>query len=381
MRSRFPLFPAASTSRVFLPKYLVEPTNRFTFALLFMLATAISWLLVGLALRPLQSPNLPLLLQPNSLLSAFVSGIVAGMMVGALQWLVLRWVAPDWLWIITSIAGYSLSMTGIQAWQGWLQAHGNRFAFLAGLAPSAVSLFSVGLTAICMIWLGLLQWLLLRHYARPSWVWIFVPAIAVIVSSLFVGFYQLLPVQRWLSAAEFSAQVYGLAASLVGWTQAITLCTLRRRTAFPLRLENPLLLEAPEITQTAQVRRLARRLFNQLNRTWEGEVNCERPTSYLVGVTESGAIAAYEPENSLAADYAVHTPLPTLVTPPPVPPKTEVYPSLARLQVTFLPSGSLLVHDLKGVALLDLAWKLLLVSIGFGWLVGFLRLPLILGGS
>jgi len=88
MRSRFPLFPAASTSRVFLPKYLVEPTNRFTFALLFMLATAIGWLLVGLALRPLQSPNLPLLLQPNSLLSAFVSGIVAGMMVGALQWLV-----------------------------------------------------------------------------------------------------------------------------------------------------------------------------------------------------------------------------------------------------------------------------------------------------
>lgn len=355
-----------------MPKYLVEPSSRASFTLLFVFATGLGWLLVWLALRPLQGQNLPTFLQTGGLSGAFISGIVSGMMVGALQWLVLRSVVPDWLWILTSAAGSAAAITAIQAWQGWFQKSGQAAAWLATLPSPMVPVFFVLLTAIGTIWLGLLQWFVLRQYARPSWSWILIPAIAVLVSASLLGLHQLLSKQGIILPLQTNV----LAAGVLGLTQAIALCALHKRTALPMPPDHPMLANAPVIAQQRQIRRLTRRLSNQLNRTWQGDVVCEQPASYLVGVTEAGAIAAYAPENLAAVDYVEHTPLPQMLNPDTGQVTNGQYLPLARLQVIFLPSGNLQVHGAKGVALFALAWRVLLAIALLSVFAGSFRVPL-----
>jgi len=346
------------------PYYLVEPFHRFRFIALYMLATGIGWLLVGIAMRPLESPDVPTFLQSSSLFGAFVGGVVAGMMVGALQWLALRRVIPDWLWILTNVAGYAVTMTAIQAWQRWLQTSGvQRFAWAP---PWAFLLVSILVTMVCTLWLGLLQWLLVRNYARPSWGWLLTPAIAIAFASSLVGIHQFLA----QAGVRIPLQIGVLAAGILGLTQAIAFCVLRQRASDRPAIRDPALRNAPFITEPRQIRRMTRRLLNQIHRNWKGDVMCEQAIPYLVGVTTSGAIAAYEPERPVSAAYLEHTPLPEMLTPPPV---NEALPALARLQVTFLPSGRVTVYGWQGTSLLHLAWKFLLAIIGLSIVMGSLR--------
>jgi hypothetical protein len=351
---------------------LIEPSARTGFTLLFISATSLGCLLAWLALHPLQGQNLPPFSQTGGLLGAFINGIVLGMMVGALQWLVLRRMMPDWLWILTSAAGFTVSMIVTQTWQEWFQKSGQAADWLATLPVPMVPAFFVFLAAFCTLWQGLLQWLVLRQYSRPSWVWILIPSIAILLTALLLGLHQFFLEQ----GLKLPLQSSVLAVGVLGLTQAITLCSLHKRTAFPIQLENPLLANAPLITQQRQIRRLTRRLANQLNRSWEGDVVCERPASYLVGVTEAGAIAAYEPENLTAVDYVEHTPLPQMLNSAQGFMLDGQYSPLARLQVTFLPSGSLQVRGAKGVALFPLAWKLLLAIVVISVLAGNFKISL-----
>ncbi|HIK16510.1 MAG TPA: hypothetical protein IGS53_14685 [Leptolyngbyaceae cyanobacterium M33_DOE_097] len=346
------------------PYYLVEPFHRFRFIVLYMLATGIGWFLVGTAMRPLEASEIPTFLQSSSLFGAFVGGIIAGMMVGALQWLVLRRVMPDWLWILTNVAGYAVTMTAIQAWQRWLQTIGvQRFATTP---PWAFLLLSILVTMVCTLWLGLLQWLLIRNYARPSWGWLLTPAIAIAIASSLVGIHQFLA----QAGVRVTLQVGVLAAGVLGLTQAIAFCVLHQRASDRPAIRDLALRNAPFITEPRQIRRMTRRLLNQIHRNWKGDVMCEQAVPYLVGVTASGAIAAYEPERPVSAAYLEHTPLPEMLTPSP---PNAALPALARLQVTFLPSGQVTVYSWQGASLLDLAWKFLLAVIVLSIVTGSLR--------
>jgi len=333
-------------------RFLISPFDRLRFTLAFVLATGVGWLLVGLALKPLQGPVLPLFLQTESLLGAFVSGLVAGMIVGATQWIVLRRYIPDWLWILATAAGYVVLMTTLQSWdaywQGFLSL--NSTTALGGLTPGAIALLSALvrtlLATICAIWLGLSQWLLLRQYARPAWGWVFVPSLAVLVAASLSGMGSLFP----LAQVGLVLEPAVLGAGALGMIQAIALAALRRPPAIDPNA-NPLIDHAPEIFDYALVNRLGKRLQLQLNQAWKSEHFNDRPLIYRVAVTELGRIVAYQPINQPAVDSLDQTPLPELVDSASSKGEAGTFLPLALYEVAFLPTGSLQVLSWRGMPL------------------------------
>lgn len=339
---------------------LIPPFERIQFTGLFVLATGVGWFLIGFILRSVQDPtlgNYPALgnyLEGKGLLSALVTGLVSGLVVSAMQWLVLRRYLPDWLWILAGATGYVLLTTTLEAWWVWIgqamilpevialaeKASPQTIVVLAGLIRTL-------LAAVCSIWLGVAQWLLLRQYTRSSRWWIWVPSIAVIFSALFIAFGAGLVLLK----VNFPLDVNVLGAGILGTTQAIALCALHRRSNSASSLPTTF-ITAPEIVNYNQVNRLGKPLHQHLNDAWTSEHLNQDALNYWVAVTETGAIAAYKPTHQAAIDQVGQTPLPKLVIPEVLNPENGTVPALAHFDVTFLQSGNLRVRPWCGVPLL-----------------------------
>jgi hypothetical protein len=331
--------------------YLIPPFERIQFTGLFVLATGVGWFLIGLILRSVQDPTLVTYLEGKGLLSALVTGFVSGTVVSATQWLVLRRYLPDWLWILAGATGYVLLTTTLEAWWGWL-GYAMTLPEIAALTGKVLpqtmvmltGLIRTALAAVCSLWLGLAQWLLLRQYTDSSRWWVGVPSIAVIVSALFTAFSAGLV--RLNINFPLDANVLG--AGILGITQAIALCIVQRRSR-----NTPLILltTAPDVDYN-QANRLGKRLHQHLSDAWTSEHLNQESLHYWVAVTETGAIAAYQPINQAAIDQAHQTPLPKLVIPEVLNLENGTAPSLAQFDVTFLPSGKLQIYSYSGVPLL-----------------------------
>jgi hypothetical protein len=343
-------------------QFLIPPHERLRFCLLFIVATGCGWGLIALLLHSIHDPIVQSYLAEQSLLASFVTGFVSGMIVSATQWLVLRRYLPDWLWILASAVGYMLLVTTLEAGWGWIALVLSLepvTAWLNGLSPWALPMLSAGLrvggTAICALWLGAAQWLLIRHYTRSSSWWVMVPAIAVLVSGLGMGASALLPMVHVLLPLHPSV----LGAGILGTTQAIAACLLWRKGAATAGDQRHPLAIAPEILGYGQVQTLSRELHRQLNLAWTHEHVYTEPLTYVVGVTDGGAIAAYRPIGSVALNQAAQTPLPSMVIPELTKRANGDAQPLARFNVSFLPSGSLKISPWRGIPLLWLACGLL----------------------
>lgn len=342
---------------------LIPPFERIQFTGLFVLATGVGWFLIWSILRSVQDPTLVNYLEGRGLLSALVTGLVSGLVVSATQWLVLRRYLPDWLWILASATGYVLLTTTLESWWGWI---GQAMilpevnALAERVSPQTMvmltGLIRTVLAAICSIWLGVTQWLLLRQYTRSSRWWIGVPSIAVIFSALFTSFSAGLVLLK----VNFPLDVNVLGAGILGITQAISLCALQRRTGNNV-LTAPF-TTAPEVDYT-QANRLGKRLHQHLSDAWTKEHLNQESLNYLVAVTETGAIATYKPMNPAAIDQVQQTPLPKLVIPEVLNPDNGIVPPLAQFDVTFLPSGKLQVRPWSGVPLLWITLGMLSVIV------------------
>lgn len=369
---RSPLSPSHQAMPGLTPAqpFLIPPFERFRFTLSFILATGLGWLLIWLVLRSIQDPLMPISAANQGLLSTFVVGFVSGIVVSATQWLALRRYVPDWLWILAGATGYVLLTITVEAWWRWIeQAMGlpEVVALADRLSPTAIGLISttlrVGLTATCALWLGITQWLFLRQYTQSSSWWLGVPAIAVLLSSGFVA----------LSAGLLSLGVRlplepsVLAAGVLGTTQAIALCLLQKRVNLAGRDSTSPLAIAPEILNYGTVQTLARQLQRRLNLAWTSEHLNDDSLTYLVGVTQTGAIAAYRPINSPAVEQLNQIPLPELADADAK--HAETAEPLARFEVTFLPSGSLQVNAWRGVPLGWLAVSMLVAVTGLSAIV------------
>lgn len=353
---------ASSTTR-FSYQFLVPPFERFRFTLLFIVATGFGWFLIWLVLRSLQDPLLPTPMQTRGLLSSLVVGFVSGIVVSSTQWLVLRRYIADWLWIVAGATGYVLLTVTLESWSGWLAqalalpevtALAERVSPIVMTATSGV--LHTLLAALCAIWLGWLQWLFLRQYTQSSIWWIFVPAIAVILSSSLIS----------LSIVLFSVNIIlpleanVLAAGVLGSTQAIMFCLLQKKE----RLFSPdgrrsLLAVSPEIVNYGEVQGLGRELYERLNLVWIYRQITKQPLLYWVGVTTKGAVAAYQPMNTAAVEQLKHSPLQDLLEADQPKRENQIEP-LALFEVTFLPSGRLRVKAWRGTPLSWLAVSLLI---------------------
>lgn len=366
MRSQLSfLSMGASTSPITSQPFLITPLNRFRFTVLFVLATGLGWVLEAGILRTLDTPMLPQLWQTGGLLGAFVTGLVAGAIVSALQWLVLRRYLSDWLWILASSVGYVLLMTTQEAWWSLLDQllkNTEWFANISTMHPRATLLasgaISTLLSALCAVWLGIAQWLFLRQYTQSSRWWVMIPSIAVLLSS---GLFTLGSLVPPLININLALEPTALGSGILGTIQAIALCALRQRVSHRAMSSSSLLATAPEISSRSQVRYLSQKVYTLLDTNWESEVVCDRPVSYWVGVDDVGGIAAYEPIGQTAIDYLPQTPFPLLIKPRY---SGKALPALARFRITFQPSGTIRVQPEQGIPLVWIAVLMLLVVVG-----------------
>lgn len=371
MPSSLSMPPISSSLTAVTPQiWLIPIAQRRRFATTFVLATGLGWLLTSVVLRWLQAPLLTTA-EPENLLGTFVAALVGGILISGMQWWVLRRHLPDWLWIGVSSVGYVLLVLTQDAWWVFLERSFSGNPALTNLSPLSQSLLAGGLNAvlssICAGWLGLAQWLLIRRYALSSSFWLLLPSIATFTATLLLA---LSRASVDYLGVPFAADAGVLGAGLLGLCQAIGFCGLRKRYSYPVATGN-LLARAPEITDRSQVSQIVGRVRNQLHATWKKrDMVSEQPIRYWVGADDTGAIVAYQAVDEIAQQHSDLTPLPALVDATyahkPVMPEEP----LARVLITWLPSGKLQLKPLLGT---PLAW------IGASLLVGILVLSAAIG--
>ncbi|MCJ8281863.1 MAG: hypothetical protein MJK14_18905, partial [Rivularia sp. ALOHA_DT_140] len=117
--------------------------------------------------------------------------------------------------------------------QSWISYISSIAASTNQISPQAAIFFQLLSTTayICSgIWLGLLQWLVLRKQVKKSWWWIFVPSISYLLISISIFLISL--VQNFIPAIYRDVTLYlvtqSLTALILAVIPAISFCRLRK---------------------------------------------------------------------------------------------------------------------------------------------------------
>jgi hypothetical protein len=169
--------------------FLIPRSQRIQFILLFGALTGIAWLSRGF-IRPIT---------PRLTLTFFDDGLIWGLVLGLIQWWILRKYFKSKFWILATTVGWGLSM-----------------GFYSPLMRMSFG-------SIAFLILGFLQFLVLRNQVKYSWLWIVVPFIPSTLSDLFtVGFKGYIPLNLMQPVSEI------VSAILLGIFPAIILCLFRK---------------------------------------------------------------------------------------------------------------------------------------------------------
>jgi hypothetical protein len=106
------------------------------------------------------------------------------------------------------------------------------------------------------------------------------------------------------------------------------------------------LTSASEITDTAELTKLAKQLREQLEKDWKPDSSIPQDLIYRVGVSKDGALLGYKPINSAALQNVQKTPLLSLVGQQGDRPTTD---PLAQFKVAFTSAGGLEVTPWRQV--------------------------------
>lgn len=228
---------AADQSEPNADKFLIPRSRRRKFFIQFTFITVLGWVMGGIAsivLEKIILANLPSASSAQSpTLIAYLSNIVFALIFATNQALVLRRYLSGWLWMLATTLGWLIANGISTAWINYI------FSIAASLNESLspqASLFFGFLSTISYIlagiWLGLLQWLVLRRYTASAWWWNFLPSISFGCISLVVWLLSL--VQGLIPASKQMLILYGIGqgmtAVILGIIPAIGLCTLKRNS-------------------------------------------------------------------------------------------------------------------------------------------------------
>jgi hypothetical protein len=161
--------------------------------LLWIAAGFVAFPLAGLAARAIGSIE--------GLMMAFAAGAIAGAVIGAAQWLVLRGIGIDTRWIVATAGGFGVGMAvGVAVF---------------GYGTGTADLAAVG--AVSGLGIGIAQWPLLYDRVRASALWM--PAIAglwAIGWTVSTGIGVDLTTQRWaVFGVSGAVTVAGLSGALL----------------------------------------------------------------------------------------------------------------------------------------------------------------------
>ncbi|MBD2497870.1 hypothetical protein [Nostoc sp. FACHB-280] len=216
-------------------KLFIPPSQRRKFCVLFTFMTILGWVVGGVFSLAVER----LLTQ---ILSAFgsiemqswgygiklLSNIVFAVVFATDQALVMRRYLSGWRWIIATTIGWLTADCVATAWINYIASIAN--SLNETLSPELAIIFGF-LSTIAYIfsglWMGLLQWLVVRRYTIKPWWWNFVPSVAFLLISLLVWLLSLM--QNFIPEAILYGSQQGFTATILGIVPAIGFCILKRR--------------------------------------------------------------------------------------------------------------------------------------------------------
>jgi hypothetical protein len=239
MPSLFKKIPQSSSeSNVKQKNFLLIPrSERREFFLLFTFMTMLGWIgggIASVALEKILRENIPAYFFQNEILWYRIVKLIANslfaLIFAADQSIPLNKYISGWSWMFATAIGWLVGNTVSTAWIAYISsmaASTNQIspqaAIVFGILPTAAYIFSG-------LWLGLLQWLVLRKQVKGGWWWIFVPSISyffISISILLISFIQNLipavhrPVTLFLLTQGFTALILAV-------IPAIAFCRLRK---------------------------------------------------------------------------------------------------------------------------------------------------------
>ncbi|MCC5635152.1 hypothetical protein LC593_04650 [Nostoc sp. CHAB 5844] len=226
---------AATNSNSPSGKLLIPRSQRRKFFLMFTSMTVLGWVVGGVASLAVERILTSYLAAAGSLQMhtwsysiRLLSNIVFAMIFAADQALVMRRYLSGWRWMIATSIGWLTADYVGTAWINYISSIAS--SLNETLSPELVIIFGF-LSTIAYIfsgvWLGLLQWLVVRRYTSKSWWWSFVPAIAFFLISVLVWLLSF--VQNFIPEAILYGSQQGFTAIILGVVPAIGLCSLKRR--------------------------------------------------------------------------------------------------------------------------------------------------------
>ncbi|BBD62406.1 hypothetical protein NIES2109_52460 [Nostoc sp. HK-01] len=226
---------AATNSNSPSVKFFIPRTQRRKFFLLFTGMTVLGWVVGGvasLAIERILTQSLAaagsVQLQTWSYWIRLLSNIVFALVFAGDQALVIRRYLSGWRWMIATTIGWLTADCVATAWINYIssiasslnETLSSELVIIFGFLSTIAYIFSG-------IWLGLIQWLVVRRYTIKAWWWSFVPSIAFLLISLLVWLLSF--VQNFLPEAILYGSQQGFTAIILGVVPAIGFCSLKRR--------------------------------------------------------------------------------------------------------------------------------------------------------
>ncbi|AFY40812.1 hypothetical protein [Nostoc sp. PCC 7107] len=226
---------AATNSNSPAVKFFIPPTQRRKFFLLFTSMTVLGWVVGGVfslaverILTQILAASGSLEMQTWSYGIKLLSNIVFAVVFATDQALVMRRYLSGWRWMIATTIGWLTADCVATAWINYIASIAN--SLNETLSPELVIIFGLLSTIAYIfsgIWMGLLQWLVVRRYTTKSWWWNLVPSVAFLLISLLVWLLSLM--QNFIPEAILYSSQQGFTAIILGIVPAIGFCSLKRR--------------------------------------------------------------------------------------------------------------------------------------------------------
>jgi hypothetical protein len=326
-------------------KLLIKPFERLRFAIVFIIATILSQIV---AFFISAQPAFDLLWDRSQIQYGIVTGIIAGVLLGASQWLVIRKYISDWKWILVSCFVITVGTTIQTFISSWIQSSiasgfalpGKELWMLLALIITFISVIGTSLMS------GYLQWYVLRLYVTDARWWIFMPSI--VAATLAVIY-----LVRYFTNSLFWFNKDLINLTILPATQAIGFCMLKRKIVSEDPIEQSSLASAPDLVNYWDIKKLEKRLRARIAKIWMTDLETVKKLSYLVGINQTGEIVAYEPLDRDSADNVNQTPLPQLAeNANDLDVYAEDLTSFAKFKVMFSPPGIVQTYSLRGVPLI-----------------------------
>jgi len=217
---------------------LIPPSERQEFFLLFTFMTTLGWIgggIASLALEKILRENIPADFAQNELLWYRITKLIATslftLIFAADQSIPLNKYISAWWWTFATAIGWLIADTVSNAWIAYISTIAPSTNQISSQAVIFLGILSNAAYIFSWIWLGLLQWLVLRRYVKKGWWWIFVPCISYLfisISMLLVSLQQnLIPVVHRDVILYLVKQ--GLTALILAAIPAISFCRLHRK--------------------------------------------------------------------------------------------------------------------------------------------------------